>query len=411
MQILEPTNSPSSKVVVFTPRWLPPDVQAQRFSHLLMPILGSLVAAGNQVTYLEEGHDGAPTTAWRDLLMAADVVVVWAGEMYPALQIAGLFALLEVMPPAIPLVVGGGFFQLVETSALDMPARVDAVVHGPGEVVVPALVSALRGGKGIEGVAGITYRSAGLVVTTAAPKRGAFDPRWNEVLLQMDLARYRGAEPATFDNHEAALQVHTGSGCAKHCAFCFDEHTPYGVFPAAAVVDAIEATMRRRGGQQIALAELDFFVSKRRVLAIARGLIERGLSLRWFALGSISDLSDFDDDALRTLAESGCHRIEVGTESGSDPMLERMRKRHRVADVLPLVRRLRRFGIRTTHNLLFGVPGETRADRRATLALARAIRRADPHAHLHFRSYQIIPRTSFGQEAMASLPSFPRSLR
>ncbi|MCA8968481.1 MAG: radical SAM protein [Planctomycetes bacterium] len=409
MQQLGASHAP--RVVVFVPRWLPPKIQQQRFSHHLMPILGALRAAGYGVTFLEEGHDGRPDESWQEFLGDAALVVIWAGEMYPALQIEGLRAMLDVVPEGTPVVVGGGFFGLLDAGELDLDRRIRAVVHGPGELVLPDVVDAVASGAPLDTVGGLTLLEGKRVVRTDAPRRRAFDPAWNGVLAELDLARYAGPEPATFDNDEPALQVHTGSGCAKRCHFCFDENTPYGVFPASSVVDAVEMTMRRGRVRQIAIGELDFFVDHRRAVAVAEQFLERGLDLRWFALGSVCDLMRLSDDEMELLARSGCHRIEIGTESGSDRLLVTMRKRHRVADVLPLVRRLRNAGIRTTHNLLFGVPEETREDRYATLKLGAAIVRADRRAHLHFRAYQIIPSTTTGSSVLTQVPNFPRTLQ
>ncbi|MCB9881374.1 MAG: radical SAM protein [Planctomycetes bacterium] len=409
MQQLGAADTP--RVVVFVPRWLPPKIQQQRFSHHLTPILGALRTAGYGVTFLEEGHDGKPDESWRAIVGDALLVVVWAGEMYPALQIEGLRAMLDVVPEGMPVVVGGGFFGLLDARELDLDRRIRAVVHGPGELVLPRVVDAVATAAPLDGVGGITLLERNRVARTAAPRRRRFDPAWNDVLAELDLARYAGPEPTTFDNDEPALQVHTGSGCAKRCHFCFDENTPYGVFPATSVVDAVETTIRRGRVRQIAIGELDFFVDHRRVVSVAEQFLDRGLELRWFALGSVCDLMRLSDEEMELLARSGCHRIEIGTESGSDPLLVTMRKRHRAADVLPLVRRLRNAGIRTTHNLLFGVPEETREDRHATLKLGAAIVRADREAHLHFRAYQIIPSTTTGSRVLTQVPNFPRTLQ
>ena len=152
------------------------------------------------------------------------------------------------------------------------------------------------------------------------------------------------------------------------------------------------------------------FPKEIRALEIARGLLPFRPRIRWFALGSVADIVRLRDKDLRLLQQSGCHRIEMGSESGSDAQLGRLGKRHRAADILEATARLRAHGIHSTHNLIFGSLGEEPSDRRATFRLARKIGRIDPKAHLQFRLYQIVPGTSHGDQALRSMPWFPKSL-
>lgn len=412
MQILSPGGAARRRVLVFLPRWLPREHAGPRTSHLMLPVLGALVADGSEVVFAEEAWDGTPDASWAERLCTVDVLVVWCAELYPAHQIAGLraFVAAAAHAPEVPLAIGGGFLALLDPARLGVPARVAAVVTGPGEVALPPLVAALAARAPLDALEGITFWRGGAAVGTRPARRRALDPSWIEPLRSLDLQRYVVREPQLFNNDAPTLQIHTGSGCAKRCRFCFDERNPYGVFAADTVVEAIAIVRARSGVAQVQLGELDFFHRTERVRAVARGLIERGLGVRWFALGSVVDLLRLDDADLRLLRHSGCWRVEVGSESGSDTVLARLGKRHRAADVLRVVERFRAHGLRTAHNLLFGTPGETRADRRATLRLAARIVGRDPTAHLHARAYQVVPSTTLGDELLATLPAFPRSL-
>lgn len=412
MQLLS-ADDPRHRVLVFVPRWLGGDHEGRGLPHSALAVLGALRHSGCDVLLLEEVCEGPPCPDWSAHLEAVDVAVVWCAEMYPAFQIRGILAFLDLVESheaRVPVVVGGGFFPLIDPRRLEIGGRVAALVTGPGEVVLPQLVAALAAGGSPREVPGLWHWIDGECVATPPARRRALDPAWIEPLRQLDLGRDMTHNRLTFNNDEPALQLQTGSGCAKRCPFCFDERTPYGVFPAEAVVDAIASVRGRYDVRQFLFGELDFFHKTQRVRDIARGLVERRLAVRWFALGSVVDLLRLTDEDLELVRASGCYRIEMGSESGSDRMLARLGKAHRAEDVLGVVRRLRGVGIRTTHNLVFGVPRETRADRRATLGLAARIRRLEPTAHFHPRVYQIVPMTTMGSEALAWLPGFPGTL-
>ncbi len=87
---------------------------------------------------------------------------------------------------------------------------------------------------------------------------------------------------------------------------------------------------------------------------------------------------DFTDDVIAAIAEEPkiCEYVHLPVQSGSDAVLDRMRRGYSVADYLAIVGRLRaampRIALST--DILSGFSGETEADHQATLALMREVR-------------------------------------
>jgi tRNA-2-methylthio-N6-dimethylallyladenosine synthase len=86
---------------------------------------------------------------------------------------------------------------------------------------------------------------------------------------------------------------------------------------------------------------------------------------------------DFTDDVVAAIAETPqiCKYVHLPVQSGSDAVLERMRRGYTVADYHAIVGRLRRAmpDIALSTDILTGFSGETAADHAATLALMRDI--------------------------------------
>lgn len=403
-------------VFLFQPQWLGDADRPRRLAHRLVTLLGALRAHGCRVVLAEEAHDGPPCAAWRERMAGADLLVAWCAEMYPGTQIPGLRRFFEAAAFAErpPLVAGGGFFPLIDVAPLALGDAVDGIVLEPGEVILPALLDGLARGRPLAEQAGVcTWSGSGFRANPPPPRR-PLPAAFYGVLRELDLERYaRHVEPMIFDNLERALQLPTGAGCAKRCTFCFDEQSPYGVFPAAAILSAVRFLALERGLRQILFGELDFFHRRDRALEVVRGLAALRAEvpgLRWFALASVSDLVRWSDGDLDLLRDSGCHRIEVGSESGSAALLGSFGKGHLPPDSIELTRRLTARGVRVTHNLLFGAPGETAADRRATLRLAVTLGEISPLVRLQPRIYQVVPKTTLGAEALRHVPSPPRTL-
>jgi tRNA-2-methylthio-N6-dimethylallyladenosine synthase len=85
----------------------------------------------------------------------------------------------------------------------------------------------------------------------------------------------------------------------------------------------------------------------------------------------------FDDDLIRAHGEleALCPHIHLPVQSGSNRILERMRRRHTADEYRRLVDRLRasRPDLAVTTDLIVGFPGETDADFADTLKLVREI--------------------------------------
>jgi tRNA-2-methylthio-N6-dimethylallyladenosine synthase len=107
----------------------------------------------------------------------------------------------------------------------------------------------------------------------------------------------------------------------------------------------------------------------------------------------------FDEALVRAHGElpSLCPHVHLPVQSGSDRVLERMRRRYAARDVLRLAEGLRaaRRALALTSDLIVGFPGESEGDFRATLELVREVGFVDSY------SFKYSPRPG---TAAAGLP-------
>src|SRR5262249_23180241 len=74
-----------------------------------------------------------------------------------------------------------------------------------------------------------------------------------------------------------------------------------------------------------------------------------------------------NEDVLRTLSEMGCYRIWIGSESGSQRVLDAMRRGVTVEQVQWATKAAQRHGIQVGMFLMWGYEGETLEDVEATV--------------------------------------------
>ncbi|HLV80338.1 MAG TPA: radical SAM protein, partial [Chthonomonadaceae bacterium] len=92
------------------------------------------------------------------------------------------------------------------------------------------------------------------------------------------------------------------------------------------------------------------------------------------------------EEVLATLAEMGCYRIWIGSESGSQRVLDAMQRGVTVEQVQWATRAARRHGIQVGMFLMWGYEGETLEDIEATIA---HVKKADPDIFLTTVAYPI----------------------
>ncbi len=208
----------------------------------------------------------------------------------------------------------------------------------------------------------------GAVIDTDFPAETKFD--------FLPEARARTGGPVAF----LAIQ----EGCDKFCSFCVVPYTRGAEMsrPAAAVI-AEARTLVRRGAREITLLGQNVNAwrgeapgGKNWSLAeLLRALagIEGVARLRY----TTSHPRDMDEGLI------AAHRdlpalmpfLHLPVQSGSDAVLKRMGRKHRGADYLRIVEKLRaaRPDIALSSDFIVGHPGESEADFEATLALVRAV--------------------------------------
>lgn len=170
--------------------------------------------------------------------------------------------------------------------------------------------------------------------------------------------------------------INTSRGCVADCQFCSTRFFNGPVIRTQSperVLAEIDLLHTRYGIRHIDIVDDDFTVSKKRVMAIADGLIQRGYPLTW-SIGNGIRIGSLDAPLLEKMAAAGCTYFSLGIESGDAEVLKAMKK----PLTLELLRRkaelLHRFPqIYYRANFIVGFPGETMEQMERTMVVAREI--------------------------------------
>ncbi len=250
------------------------------------------------------------------------------------------------------LVLGGVGSKAVEAQILARFPWIKIISSGEGERSAPRLLAALAGGGDLAGVPGISWRDgSGAVHHNPEPPRITdLDTIPFPAFEKVDLAAYAG------------YGMMTSRGCPYKCTFCSVapvwNHESYSRSPANIVAEMVH--LHREAGVDLFLFQDEFFISgKRQVMGFCRQLRGTGLDLEWKAFGRVNLV---DDEMMRAMADCGCLELRFGIESGSDRVLERIKKGFTAAESLDIVPRAVEIFPRVDTFFVWGFPFETLED-------------------------------------------------
>ena len=157
-------------------------------------------------------------------------------------------------------------------------------------------------------------------------------------------------------------------GCNFNCPFCICSVMNLRLRAIGSLLPELRQ-VRAMGIREIYFYDPNFTVNKTRCLEMLRAIEDEKLGLVFSCNSHIT----VSEEVLDALARAGCHTIMFGIENASEEILRRYSKgitRERIRTTLD---RCAKRGIRTFGYFLIGLPGETEATIRETIAFARAL--------------------------------------
>jgi hypothetical protein len=165
-----------------------------------------------------------------------------------------------------------------------------------------------------------------------------------------------------------------GRGCPwRRCTFCPDHlHPPHAPCRPGALEAWLRSVAERFPSTGAMLHLTDSALPPGHLRHLAETVRRDRLPIAWHGFARV-DPPFADPRFARTLAEGGCALLQLGVETASPRMLERLGKGLHPGAAERAIRALSDEGIRVQVYLLFGLPGETDADREATLELIEGL--------------------------------------
>lgn len=278
----------------------------------------------------------------------------------------------RMLPRAFVVLVGTHPTALPEET-LALAPRVDAVALGEYDYTLRDLARCLKAGGDPAGVAGLCVRRGGSCVRTGArPLIADLDslPFVSETYRRhLDIRDYYFAAA-----DYPVIQIISARGCPQRCFFCVYPQTFHGRRFRPRSPENVAAEFRFIGEQfpearEIGIEDDTFTADRRRAREICRLLVRHGNRVKWYT----NVRADVDYETLAAMREAGCRLVTVGFESGSQEMLNRMKKGLSLKQSFAFMENARRAGILVHGCVMVGNPGETRESMEESLRFAKRL--------------------------------------
>jgi radical SAM superfamily enzyme YgiQ (UPF0313 family) len=272
------------------------------------------------------------------------------------------------------LAFGGVFATLNAQMVKGQCPEVDFVCRGDGEQLILDLAERL---DDPEDVAGLTWARDGQVVHNPDRKLDRNLDQWpfpDRESLPLDFIESMPFDVPVVLSMKRFTTMQTSRGCPWPCVFCdipiFNEGKWRSRSPQH-VVDEF-THLQALGYGAVYFVDDHFLLQPKRIEAMCQGIRDRRVTFEWGCEGRVDSVAQH---LFAAMAKAHCRTLMFGIESGSQKVLDRLKKGQTLAEVEAAVTNAKRAGIEIVHGFfVVGNPDESVEDMRATFDLAARLR-------------------------------------
>ena len=241
----------------------------------------------------------------------------------------------------------------------------DFVVLGEGEETMAELLHALLNKVSALSISSIAFINEGsFVQNPEREKIKDLDQLPIPNRKKIDLSLYLDA----WQKHHGsnAISVSTMRGCPYTCKWC--SRAVYGLSyrrrSPEKVVEELALIKKEYNPDSLWFVDDVFTISHKWLEGFRVALKEKNLLIRYEC---ITRADRMNEDVIKMLKETGCFRVWIGAESGSQKVIDLMDRRVDVKQVREMIQLTKKYGIETGTFIMLGYPGETEEDIEETI--------------------------------------------
>jgi hypothetical protein len=289
--------------------------------------------------YIQEVVDWAPTVIGFSTWVTNDSCTVWMAQQ------------LRERIPGVKIIIGGANATQMKVSRTDVA---DHVVSGEGELLWIKLLENIDAGE------------------EPLPHLLIQDKNEKIDLDALPPADYSDMDISLYDT--AGISCEFSRGCIANCVYCNETvFWKYRARQADRVLEEIETVYRDQGITAVWFIDSLLNGNLKQLRAFAEGMLEREIRLNWTGYSRID--GKMEKEFWQLLKKSGATGFAFGVESGSQRVLDLMKKVCRVESIIKNFTDMEEIGLVNNFATFFtGFPGEEYTDWAQTMTLMWKLR-------------------------------------
>jgi anaerobic magnesium-protoporphyrin IX monomethyl ester cyclase len=342
----------------------------------IMSLSSVLKRAGHEVTMFDQANPETPNDVILKEIQHQKPHLVGLSFLsttsYPYAKI--LARQIRSADSAVKIAFGGVFASLnAQLVKLQVP-EVDFICRGDGEQLLLDLLERLDDPASVTGV---TWQKDGKVVTNPNRVMERNLDQWpypDRESLPLDFVESMPLDVPAVLSLDRFTTMQTSRGCPWPCIFCdipiFNEGK-WRSRSAEHVVGEMKQ-LQKDGYGACYFVDDHFLLQPKRIQAICKGINDNGIKIEWGCEGRVDSTCM---DLFPAMAKAHCRTLMFGIESGSQKILDRLKKDQTLEQIETAVTRAKQAGIPIVHGFfVVGIPDETEEDLRATFKFASKLR-------------------------------------
>lgn len=269
--------------------------------------------------------------------------------------------------PCIYIVLGGQHVSAASGETMQRFPQFDVGIIGEGEITLIKLLNNLLQAKPVRDLPGLVIRENGAVRFSplSLPIANLDElplPAWD--LLEVFPKKYT-LNVHAFGRIPAASLV-TSRGCYGKCIFC--DRSVFGsklrFHSSQYVIKMLKYLIENYNIKEISIQDDNFLAATERVKEICSSIIKEKLDISWTCHARVDDANL---EILKMLKMAGCWEIAYGFESGSQRILDILKKGTTIEQAVNAVNMTKKAGMRARGFFVIGSPGEGPDDLEKTI--------------------------------------------
>jgi len=281
------------------------------------------------------------------------------------------------IPADIITVVGGPHSSSAPEHTLEYLKNVDFAFKGEAEKGFPLLIESIKNRNGcgfrdLDKIPGLIYRANKNVRVNIQDFEENLDrfgfPDWEMINPEKYFKTCHGV----FNKSKRFTSIFATRGCPFSCTFC-SAHNVVGKSirkrSVEHIVNEIVYLHDKYNIQEFHLLDDHFTFDNRFAASFCDALIEKNMNISWACPNGVR-IDSLNETLLAKMKKSGCESLFFGLESGSQSVLNRMKKGLVLDEVVSKMDMVKKMGFFVTAFFILGFPGEQKDDMEKTIRFA-----------------------------------------